>query len=201
MVNTTATQNIHKPEGTDDPKKLADYFAQTATDIDRRMAAHFYDLDRVVNPRFAVVRVSAPLNVDINVLPNGAPYLGSVPFDTVEIDTNGMADLSANAYVINLNETGYWWIGGYARLSGFVPSGNSDPFVQARATTGGGNLVDARHDVSGDNPGGGLSGPLLVSTLTTPIQAALVVGYNGNGSTSVTQIFQAELWALKVRDL
>jgi hypothetical protein len=200
MVNTTATQNIRKPESTDDPKQLAAYFLQTATDMDRRMAAHFYDLDRAVNPPFAVVRLSAPITVDANVMATGAPYFGTVPFDTIDADTNGMADLSVNAYQISLNETGYWWIGGYARLSGFVP-GASNSDVIATARVAGSTFQDARHDDGSVNPGSGLSGMVPVLTLATPVYAALTVEWAGASTTSVTTVFQAELWALKVRDL
>jgi hypothetical protein len=123
-----------------------------------------------------------------------------VPFDTVEIDTAGLADLSANAYGIFLNQTGYWWIGGYGRISGFLPGGsNSDIFASAQAT--GGVFLDPRHDNSSLSIGTGETGPLLVSTLTTPVQVALKVGFNGASTTSLTNVLQAELWALKVRDL
>lgn len=199
MVNTTATQNIRKPESTDDPKQLAAYFLQTATDIDRRMAAHFYDLDRALNPPFAVVRLSAPISVDANVTADGALYSGSVPFDTVDADTNGMVDLSISAYQISLNETGYWWIGGYARLSGFAPGSNSDVIATARIA--GSTFQDARHDDGSVNPGSGLSGMVPVLSLATPAYAALTVEWAGASTTSVTTVFQAELWALKVRDL
>lgn len=200
MVNTTATQNIRKPESTDDPKQLAAYFAQTAGDFDLRMAAHFFDLDRALNPPFAVVRANTVVILDISAQPGNSPYAGSMPFDTVEIDTNGMADLSDNAYQITLNETGYWWIGGYARISGFVPSGNSDVNATPRASSGG-QFLDPRHDDSTNNPGSGLSGPLLVSSLATPVIVALTINQNGAITTNLTTVFQAELWALKVRDL
>jgi hypothetical protein len=200
MVNTTATQNIRKPQSTDDPKLLAAYFEQTATDIDLRMAAHFADLARVTDPPFAVLRLNTGVNVETGFVDGAAPVVGAIPFDTVDMDTAGMVDLSASQFTITLNQTGYYWVGGYARISGFLPSADSDPRVSVRSSSGG-THSDSGHDVSGHNPGFGISGWTSVSSLATPTTLSLTVSNNGSGTTTVTFVYQAELWAVKVRDL
>lgn len=200
MTDKTATQNLTRTTASDDPKQMAAYLKQLATDADQRMAAHFFDLNRSVTPPFAVLRLYTPVQVDALVIAPGAPSPGSVPFDTVEIDTAGLVDLSANAYQIALTETGWWWVGGYAFINGFGTSTNADSGVIVRAN--GAVVPDLRHDGLLGFFGAGASGPVTrITDVTTARPACLTVTWNGGSTTSITTVNFAELWVCKVRDL
>lgn len=194
MTDKTATQNLTRTQAGDDPRKVADYLATLATEADQRMAAHWRDVGRSQTPPFAVVRVTTPVVVDTNTI---NPWNGTVPFDTVEIDTNGMVDLSASAYQINLNSPGYWWVGGHAVIDGF--GAFADCYVYVR---GSGDAVnDARHNALDGPFGSGISYAVKVNSLAAMLPAFLSVGNAGSSTRTTTTVTFAELWACKVRDL
>lgn len=194
MTDKTATQNLTRTTASDDPRKMATYLKQLATDADLRMTAQFYDLDRSVTPPFCVARCTIPYTLDATQVPAGASYTGSVQFDTVEIDTAGMIDLSANPFSIKLPELGYYWVGGYALTSGMGTT--VDDYVSVRA--GSFELRDPRHDGLFGFVGSGISSEVRISTASAQASpAALAIGPS-SGSTTV---FFAELWVMKARDL
>ena len=195
MTDKTATQNLTRTTATDDPRQMAAYLKALATDADQRMTAHFHDLGRSQTPPFAVVRLNTPTVVDTTI---SNPWNGTIPFDTVEIDTNGMVDLSASAYQINLNDTGFWWVGGYALLDG-LGSSNADTGVLVRANGDSGG--DPRHNGLFGNMGSGTSLPVRVANLATVTPAFLTVYNAGSTTRNTTTVTFAELWACKVRDL
>src|SRR5512147_215599 len=183
MTDKTTTQNLTRTTAGDDPKRMADYLQALATDADQRMAAQFYDLQRSVEPPFACLRLTTPVQVDANVIDPGAPFTGSIPFDTVDGDTAGLVDLSASPYVINLTETGWWWCGGYAFASGF---GGSPADMAVTVHANGMSLADPRHDALFGPFGAGLGGAVRVTSLATVQPAALSIGWNGASASSVT---------------
>lgn len=198
MTDKTATQNLTRTQSTDDPKQVQAYLETLATEIDQRMAAHFHDLGRSVRPPFCVARLTNPTVVDSAVVAPGASFTGSVPFDTVEIDTAGMIDLSANAYTITPPEPGYYWCGGYALTNGF---GSNAADVYATVQAGGRRFNDPRHDALNGFIGSGGDGMALYTTVPAALPPSLTVGYTGSFVTTTTTVFFAELWCMKMRDL
>jgi hypothetical protein len=195
VTDKTATQNLTRTQATDDPRKMALYLKTLATEADQRMTAHYRDLARSQGPPFAVLRLNEPAVVDTAV---SDPWSGTIFFDTVEIDTAGLADLSAAANQISLTETGYWWVGGYALLDGLGASGaDVGVFVRANGEAG----SDYRRNLLQGNMGSGTSYPIQVTNLTTVTNVFLTVTNSGSTARTTTTVTFAELWACKVRDL
>lgn len=195
MTDRTVTQNLTRTTSGDDPRQVAAYLKALAIDADQRMAAQFHDLGRSQTPPFAVARVNTPIVIDTTI---SNPWNGTIPFDTVDIDTNGMIDLSKNAYQINLNSPGHWWVGGYAILDG-LGSANADVGVYVRAQGDAG--ADYRHNGLQGNMASGISYPVRVASLAAMTPAFLTVTSQGPSSRNTTTVTFAELWACKVRDL
>lgn len=203
MTDKTATQNLTRTTATDDPRKMATYLQTLATEADRRMAAHFRDLDRLTNPPLAVLRLTAPTQIDVVTASPEKPSPDAVPFDSVEIDTAGQVDLSVSRYVINFTETGWWWVGGYAYFTDFFPGSNADPTVRVQANgSSGPNFYDPRHAAGGGSyVGAGGSMSVRITDVAASLPAFLHIFNNGSSTTNLTTVAFAELWALKVRDL
>lgn len=200
MTDKTATQNLTRTQAGDDPRQMATYLQTLATEADQRMTAHLRDLARALDPPMAVLRLNVPIQLDANVTLPGSPYQGGVPFDTVDLDTGGMVDLSASQFTITLTEPGWWHVGGYALLNGFSPgSSSSDVMANIRANFS--TFSDPRHDGQYGFFGSGSSGVTQVLSVAGAGPVAMVVTWSGASSTSVTTIQYAELWAVKDRDL
>jgi hypothetical protein len=199
VTDKTATQNLTRTQSTDDPERLAEYIKSLATDADQRMTAQFFDLDRAVNPPFALLRLTIPVTLDSTVLAAGAAYTASIPFDTVQADTAGLADLSSSQYQIQLTETGWWWVGGYLLCTGFAASGPGDTTIIIRANS---NAVsDGRHDHLTGSIGGSPSMPVRVTSLASVAPVSLTINTNGSTTRNTTTVLAAEMWAVKMRDL
>lgn len=198
MTDKTATQNLTRTTATDDPKRVADYLKTLATEADQRMASHFRDLGRSTTPPFAVARLTIPRQIDANVTLPGSSFNGGLPFDTVEIDTAGMIDLSADPFSIYPPETGWYWVGGYALTTGF---GSNAADAYAQVNFSGEVFRDMRHDGLLGFVGSGGSGQVRMSTVPSTRPAQLNVGWVGGSTTSITTVFFAELWVIKERDL
>lgn len=195
MTDKTLTQNLTRTTQYDDPRQMAAYLKTLATEADQRMASHYRDLARSQTPPFAVARLNTPTVFDLNI---SNPWNGTIAFDTVDIDTGGIIDLSVDASALNLTETGWWWLGGYAILDGFG-SVNADFGVYVRGN--GDASLDARHNGGAGFVGSGMSYPVRVSTLTTVRPAYLTLASAGSSSRTTSTVNFAEMWALKVRDL
>lgn len=198
MTDKTATQNLTRTQATDDPRQVAAYLKQLATEADQRMTAHFFDLGRSVTPPFAVARMTTPRVIDSSATPPGGGYVGQIPFDTVEIDTAGMLDLSADPYTIVLPETGYYMLGGYAFGNGFGAA-SADFYATVHANSF--NFNDPRHDGSSGFIGSSPNSLIRVPTLPVARPPALTVGFTGSSAGPTTTVNFAELWVIKVRDL
>lgn len=197
MTDKTATQNLTRTQGSDDPRQVAAYLQQLAIDIDLRMASQFFDLNRSINPPFCCARMTIAQQIDSTVTPPGGSYVGQVPFDTAEIDTAGMIDLSADPYTIVLPEPGYYWLGGYALANGFGAAA-ADFYATVHANSF--NFNDPRHDASSGLIGSSPNSVIRVPTVPAARPPALTVGFTGSGGPATT-VFFAELWVMKVRDL
>lgn len=188
VTDKTLTQNLTRTTATDDPKQMAGYLGTLAREVDQRMRAHFYDLSRSQRRPFAVLRKSVPEIVDTSLVTNA-----SIHYDTVDVDTGGMIDLSVSDITINLRETGWYCLGGYLHTTGFGAV-NTDVWM---AVDGGYNAV---------RDGGLAFSPVSVSYITqvtapdvTTIGSQML--WSGSSSTSSTTILSAQMWAYKVRDL
>lgn len=190
MTDKTATQNLTRTTSTDDPKQMATYLATLASEVDLRMAAHYYDLGRSQRPPFAVVRRLVESAFDIT-------SSGRVGFDTVEEDTAGLVDLSVSDLVINLRQTGWWMFGGYIHCTGFG-SAASDTSINVLAA--GVNAVNAVRDAAIGLAAVSVSS---LTQVTTPnvSTCTMSISFAGASTSNVTTLRFAEMWAYKVRDL
>lgn len=110
MTFTTTTQNLVGPTGADLIQAAGDAVKDLAFRTDARLDVHDVTL--------AVSQVP-PLTV-VESLQAESLFSGFTPpwaFDTVLVDTQNGADLSADPRRIALTRTGYWMLGGYAEAS------------------------------------------------------------------------------------
>lgn len=186
MTDKTATQNLTRTTATDDPKQMAGYLGTLAREVDQRMRSHFYDIGRSQVRPFAQLSLATPITVDWT----SYSYLS---YDTVDVDTAGLVDLSVTASRILLKETGYWMTGGYLQTTG-VSAANADIWM---GIGGGYNVV--RDGAVG-------MAPVTVTKLVrvTAPNTTYVLGQmlnSGSSGSNFTTIQASQLWAYKVRDL
>jgi hypothetical protein len=185
VTDKTSTQNLTRT--TDDPKQMAGYLGTLAREVDQRMRAHYYDLSRSQRRPFAVLRKTVPEIIDTSLVSDA-----SIHYDTVDVDTGGMIDLSVSDITINLREPGWYCLGGYLLCTGFGAV-NTDVWM---AVNGGYNAV---------RDGGLAFSPVTVSYLTQITAPDQNIGsqmlWSGSSTTSSTTILSAQMWAYKVRDL
>lgn len=110
MTDKTATQNLTRAQASDDHKQLPVYLEILRDEVDARMTAHFYDLSRSQVPPLCRLSLGTPYSTssDGNV---------RMAYDTVDVDTDDMADLSRDNRSIRLNSPGYYSIGAYVVVS------------------------------------------------------------------------------------
>lgn len=187
MTDKTTTQNLTRTTSTDDPKLMAGYLATLAKEIDQRMRAHYYDLGRSQYRPCVVISKTIAEVVDTGV--SGSSF---VRYDTVDVDTGGMADFSVSNLGFTLSEFGWWAVGGYLQNTGFGAV-NSD--VMLEISQAGYNTVrDGGHAFDPVS----LSGIIQVTSPTSIVSQML---NTGSSTTLVTTVQAAQLWAYKVRDL
>jgi hypothetical protein len=192
MTDKTTTQNLTRTTQSDDPKQMAAYLKSLATEADQRMRSHFYDLGRSQYRPLAVIRRTVPFSLDIF----GAST--RVGFDTVDVDTAGLVDLSAFDYGITLRETGFWACGGYIVLTSFG-NANADVYLTLSGVEGSNVTRDGGHGGTGVVPVSVFGHGQVTVPNTTVV--SMTFGFTGSSSTFVTTVQAAHLWAYKVRDL
>lgn len=198
MTDKTATQNLTRTQGSDDPRQMASYLRSLGTDVDQRMASQYYDLGRSQIPPFALVRVYGPFFVaNPSTVVTGDQLLF---YNSVEIDTGGMVDLSQDNSRIFLNDPGYYVVGGYMLSNGFAQGASpNDTYLKITSTTGV-NLGSTAHD----NGTGllGVGGSTIVRVLNPNVESIFMkTGYNGSTGGNAMTVTLAEMWAYKLRDL
>jgi hypothetical protein len=193
MTDKTATQNLTRTQSTDDPRKVATYLKTLAVEVDQRMAAQYSEIARAQVPPAAIVRVLNPYAIHSNDVGF------NVVFDTVELDTAGLVDLSVNPKVINLGSPGYWVVGAYAECTGW-PTASGDMLLFL--LSGGSSRTAGFHDGNLSFVSGSVS---VIESTSAPLteQASLGVTFTGTmpGGAEGSQLLYAEMWAYKVRDL
>jgi hypothetical protein len=190
VTDKTATQNLTRTTVTDDPKQMNTYLETLAKEVDRRAAAHVYDLGRSSRPPFAIVRQ----NVETIYDTTGSP---SIPWDTVEEDTAGLVDLSVSDTVINLRQAGYWCVGAYVHTTGF---GSAASDTSLHLLAGSESTVGAVRDQAIGLAA--VSVDLMVKiTVPNLYFARAYIDFAGASLANTTFLRFAEMWAYKVRDL
>jgi hypothetical protein len=190
LTDKTITQNLTRTTATDDPKQMHSYLGTLAEEVDRRVNAHRYDLRRVQNRPFAVLRSYGTQVYD-------AVASSAIPFNAVEEDTADLVDLSVSNTLINLRTTGWWCVGSYVQCTGFGAA-NSDVVLHLNAGPGGilGIVRDQAIGLAA------LSVHTMVEiTVPDTYTARTWVDWSGSSVANTTFLQFAEMWAYKVRDL
>lgn len=199
MTDKTSTQNLTRTQVTDNPRRMAEYLRSLALDADLRMAAQWRDLDRSRTPAFAKLRVTTPYVFDDNAFTTTVDQR-LITFDTVEIDTTGkMADLAENPNQIKWAETGWYLVGGGTNCSGFGSAVTSD--VAAVIRCPGLTASDYRHDGGFTSTVGSHAASLIRVTSIALTGVTMEITWNGSSAGSATNVYFADLYALKVGDL
>lgn len=193
MTDKTATQNLTRTQSTDDPRQLPGYLTTLRDEVDRRMAAQYYQLGRAQQFPAALIRASTQAISSLDAKPN-------IEFDTVAFDTQGdLVDLGESPYRIKLNSPGWWVVGAYASCTGWPPaSGDMILVLESGSST----RTVGFHDGNLGFVGGSFS---VMESTNYPLteECSLAVSFSGTmpgGSEGSTLTF-AEMWAYKVRDL
>lgn len=191
MGDKTGTQNLSRTTSGDDPKLTWQALRTLGGEIDQRVQSHLHDVGRSMTRPFALVRLRTTAIID-----RTQPF-PQLAFDTVEIDTFGGADLTADPKVINLTVPGWWCIGAYVQSAGFQPNpGDFSINVRAGSSVLGADAHDGLDGVCG------LSFSAMVQTDgVSGHNAALGIGGPGVNPLQTATVGFAELWAYKVRDL
>lgn len=127
-MTTCTPLGLVYPDGSDRPCDADDVSCLFANGVESQLNS----LDAIVQRTATSVpmvwiRAQTPLVVDAAVLAAAVPV-----FDTVVVDTDNMADLTAEASSFTVNTTGIYLIGQYARGTTAQPSANQlQTIVQA----------------------------------------------------------------------
>lgn len=188
MTDKTATQNLTRTTGSDSLDQFSVYLTTLRDEVDARMTAHFYDLSRSQVPPLARISLRTPYTAanDGNA---------RMVYDTVDVDTDGMADLSVDARSLTFNTPGYYAVGTYVLVTPGSGPATSQWTVAVVGVGGGGRSVN---DAQGSQIGLSSASMLQVTAPGTTVQTQR----SAFGSAWPQWTFNfATLWAYKVRDL
>jgi hypothetical protein len=194
MTDKTLTQNLTRTTATDDPRRFASYLETLRDEVDRKVAAQYYHLNRSANFPAAMVHTGDPFAIrSDDIKPN-------IIFETVDFDVTGKCvDLATNNKIITLASPGYWHVGGYVAVTGW-PTGSGDFLVWLQA--GSSIRTLGFHD---GNLGFCSGSASVLTSVDYPLTsyAALGAAYSGTlpGGAEGSTLIYAQLWAWKVRDL
>lgn len=196
MPGTTATQKLTYPVNTDLLKDQWSYQRTLAQQVEGRFVNHYYDLGRSQVPPLAVVDLTIPASYPVQG--SFTPGNELLDFDTVQVDTANLVDLSANPNVINLTTPGYWSVGGYAFEIGTTCSAGSVILYVSGTGFTGQNFQNSARDVgvAGFNAQAVSYDVQITSTGTV----FAYIGINGT-CNNTTSVQNARMWAYWVRDL
>jgi len=202
MPGMTATQRLTYPTSGDNLKEQAQYLETLAKQLDARAAANAAVLASQLNRPFAVIDCTIPNSISTTTTTS------LIKFDSVVVDTAGLADLSADQRVITL-PPGYWLVGGYVDFLGTAGGGSN---CTTGAITLRLNCDNATPNIwsqmGKDGGSGGLHTYVQASGLAQVASPALPgklylnadIAY-GSACTFVLTAFTARMWAFKVREL
>jgi hypothetical protein len=201
-LGITGTQNLHYTDSTDAVEDHSTNLEVLARQLDARMRAHDLDIDRAGENRpFCVLDITLPPVVAVNTATTNY-----VPFDTVQADTAGMADLDANPYAMSFVSPGYYQVGLYATAptTGCV-AGTGAIVWQINQNSLFSITVYGENHMQMTDGGNGwvaVSGSNLAKVDDITEQwgwmTALVTGTN---CPAILTVSYARIWAYKVRDL
>lgn len=123
MPTTTATQNLTVPVSTDFIEDQWSYHAAMAGQLEQRFNSHDDDAARVSPPPLAVLDCTISRNYPTPATDNNQ-YDTMIMFDTVVVDTAGMADLDVNPWALTPPTVGMYHFNCYVKV---LPSGCTGP--------------------------------------------------------------------------
>lgn len=103
MSTCTSTYALAYPLGSDPPCDVGDTFCTFAEQVDGIMAAFAASVDRLVRIPMAKVSTLA------RVASTAVVFTETIPFDTEEVDTLNMVDLSTDQYSLEIPFDGLYW--------------------------------------------------------------------------------------------
>lgn len=202
MPTKTATQNLTIPSSTDYIEDQWLYQQTMASELEARFNSHALDVARYTPRQLAVIDCTITRNYTI-ADPNR--YDRFVTFDSVLVDTGGMADLSNNPWALTPQETGYYHYSAYVKI---LPSGCTGPgAVQLNLGTYGSGTIAANSSDSYStevaltgSTSVNASGELMVSAVGSAFGHALITFLGSSCAATYTPTY-ARLSLYKVRDL
>lgn len=116
MAGTTTHYSIPYPTGADRLCDSWSYIQAIAENVDATLDILDTDINRFSIIPFARISISAAVTQD--------PVDGSLAFDTTDIDTTGMVDLSLDPTAIKVGVDALWLVGAYIKHSTSGTAGN-----------------------------------------------------------------------------
>lgn len=113
MTGTTATQNLPYPTSGDRVMDQWLHQKNLALAAEDRFSSHNVDLARATDVPLVVVEQNIPRDYPTSGFAAGDDL---TVFDTVLVDTAGMADLATDPKSISIKQNGYWRVGGYLHV-------------------------------------------------------------------------------------
>lgn len=211
MSGITATQNLTYPTGSDFVRDHSAWVETLGRQIDARLTSHDVDAARYGDGRpLCRLKTSGTQTVT----PGAANRLDQmVKFDTVDVDTDGIANLDAINWGVILNTAGYYRYGFYVSLltTGCVTGTGFAQFsinsglpasIPAPAPTfiGGGRITTAPDNQTGFSCNGCSSGIARADTPPALVGGVVPSIYAGTTCATVLTVLTARLWVYKIRD-
>lgn len=206
-MGITATQNLHFTDGTDAVEDHSTNIEVLARQLDARLRSHDLDTDRFGEDKpFCVLDITVP---QILTVASGLS-VGAIVFDTIRVDTAGMADLDALPQAMSMRSPGYYQVGFYINSSGTgCVAGSGAALWQANQSAISpyptmalyGSAHSQIVDFANGWPAGGAASILARSDDATETWGWMNVLVTGTSCPATITINYARLWAYKVRDL
>lgn len=203
-MGITGTQNLHFTDGTDAVEDHSTNLEVLARQLDSRMRSHDLDLTRFsTDLPMCVMDITLPTTTNWNTQ-NVLDAM--IRFDTVQLDTDGMANLDVLPHAMTINTPGWYQFGFYVYQAVSTFNAGSEILIEANNTVSAYSKVSLSGipwsictDQGNGVPGGGsLLGNGAVGDTWGFVKVAPWV--STGGQNVVTTNF-ARLWAYKVRDL
>lgn len=195
MTGTTATNNLPYPTGTDLVKDQGKYTRDLAVALDARLRAHDLDVVRSQIPPFALVERTTQKTNDNSF--GGQRVL--FDYETVLEDTASLVSLETDPRVIQLNRTGWWNIGVYAKLLG---TSCNPGFATLYISSDSGDFGQPLHDAQVGFVAG--SSETLIQVTDSSVGLPKIVSscsLSGSNCASTYTMLFVRMWAYWVRDL
>lgn len=205
MPTTTGTQNLTIPSSSDFIEDQWDYHGQMARQLEQRYNLHDADAARY-NPR-ALTIVDCTVQASYpNPVTDNNQFDTMIKFDTVMVDTAGMADLENNPWALTPQETGMYHFNCYVKI---LPSGCTGPGMVTLSTSARnaagtmqtiGNITQSTEVAAAGTTSVNLAGELIVTVLGKAFGHAIIGFLGGSCASTYTPVY-ARLGIYKVRDL